>query len=596
MRLLKLSSNETSFRTVTFNRSGLSFVVGEKKSSDISNRNRTKTYNGVGKSLMFEILHFCLGSSANDVFAKYLPDWTFYLRVEVKDREHVIARNTIKANEIHLDEEKITLPQLRTWLLNATFEVPSGMKGLTFRSLISPFMRSGRAAYEKCEYADGGDVMNPYYALVRNAFLLGLDLNLAQDKHASRTRQTSLKKTMKQLESDPLFSELLSDDRGGIELANLRDEEKSLDADLKAFQVAKNYASIQQEADSLKKRYEAARRESVKNGEAIAQIDRSLSTNGDIDPDRVRTLYAEAKVAFPKLVQKQIDDVLNFQKELQSRRIYRLTADRQALVKSKKQIDGEIVAMSAEIQQRLQYLGTHVALDEYLAVSEQLNSLRGRIAKLEASEEQRKRVTTELLKIDRDLAEQAIKTDEYLGKAKPLVDEADRLFRRFARTLYGSRTSGLKIGNDTGDNTLRYQIQPHISSDAAEGINEAKIFCYDLMILTLGRGHDVEFLCHDSSLFSPVDHRQRFYMLQLADQMAKELGVQYIATLNEHDISSMRPTQSDEAAEFDRIFLPENVVLRLTDQSPKERLLGREIDMDYTLKWKKKAVEEEITV
>src|SRR5947209_5573621 len=109
MRLLRLSSNENSFRTVTFNRSGLSFVVGEKKSSDISHRNRTKTYNGVGKSLMFEILHFCLGSSPNEVFAKYLPEWTFYLSIEVDDREHVIARSTTNANEIYLDKEKVTM-------------------------------------------------------------------------------------------------------------------------------------------------------------------------------------------------------------------------------------------------------------------------------------------------------------------------------------------------------------------------------------------------------------------------------------------------------------------------------------------------------
>ena len=289
---------------------------------------------------------------------------------------------------------------------------------------------------------------------------------------------------------------------------------------------------------------------------------------------------------FPKRVLKTIEDVLKFQHDLQSRRIFRLTSDRQSLATSQKSIQADLEAIASQIEGRLQYLGTHVALDEYLAVSSQLSELRSQIAKLEASEEQRKKVTTELLKISRDLAEQAIKTDEYLGKAKPLIEEADKLFRRFARVLYGTRTSGLKIANDTGENTLRYQIQPHISGDAAEGINEAKIFCHDLMVLALGRGHSIEFLVHDSSLFSPVDHRQRFYMLQLADQICKELGVQYIATLNEHDISSMRPKNEVESKDFDRIFDAQNVVLRLTDQSPKERLLGLEIDMDYNRKVK----------
>jgi uncharacterized protein YydD (DUF2326 family) len=496
----------------------------------------------------------------------------------------VIARQTTRPNEVYFDSVKLSLPKLKQTLFEATFEVPADIKGLTFRSLLAPFIRSGRAAYERCEFADGGDMMNPYYALVRNAFLLGLDLNLVQQKYVSRSRQVSLKKTMKQLESDPLFAELLSDDRGGIELANLREQERALDADLKAFRVAKNYETIQEEANSLKRRLETLRRETIKNTEAIAQIERSLATSGDIDLERVRALYAEAKIAFPEHVQKSIDDVLNFQKELQSRRLFRLTFDRQTLVKQQKAMNAELEDISQQIEGRLQYLGTHVALDEYLAVSNQLNELRARIAKLEASEEQREKVKSELLRIDRDLAEQAIRTGDYLSKAKPLIDEADRMFRKFARALYGNRTSGLTVSNDTGDNTLRYQIHPHISSDAAEGINEAKIFCYDLMVLALGRGHNMSVLCHDSSLFSPVDHRQRFYMIQLADQMAKELGIQYIATLNEHDITSMRPSQEAEAVQFDRIFSDGNIVLRLTDQSPKERLLGVEIDMDYMLK------------
>ena len=60
MRLLKLSANVGSFRTVKFNRTGLSFVLAEQKAP---RTNRTKTYNGVGKSLMLAILDYCLGSN-----------------------------------------------------------------------------------------------------------------------------------------------------------------------------------------------------------------------------------------------------------------------------------------------------------------------------------------------------------------------------------------------------------------------------------------------------------------------------------------------------------------------------------------------------
>ena len=90
MRLLKLSANVPSFRTVTFNRSGLSFVVGAQKNAGDTPRNRTKTYNGVGKSLMIEVLHFCLGSNANEAFKKHLGGWTFELAIEIEQRVPVL--------------------------------------------------------------------------------------------------------------------------------------------------------------------------------------------------------------------------------------------------------------------------------------------------------------------------------------------------------------------------------------------------------------------------------------------------------------------------------------------------------------------------
>jgi hypothetical protein len=54
--------------------------------------------------------------------------------------------------------------------------------------------------------------------------------------------------------------------------------------------------------------------------------------------------------------------------------------------------------------------------------------------------------------------------------------------------------------------------------------------------------------------------------------------------LNEHDVTSMRPAEPELQAAFDRIFREESIVLKLTDQSPRDRLLGIEIDMDYSAK------------
>ena len=57
MYLIELSSNKPSFKTIKF-KEGLNFIIGGMSSEQ---KNKKSTYNGVGKSLMIKIIHFCLG-------------------------------------------------------------------------------------------------------------------------------------------------------------------------------------------------------------------------------------------------------------------------------------------------------------------------------------------------------------------------------------------------------------------------------------------------------------------------------------------------------------------------------------------------------
>lgn len=578
MRLLNLSANKDSFRPVAFNRTGLSLVVAEQRSP---RSNRTKTYNGVGKSLMIKLLHFCLGSNPVKAFTHHLGGWVFYLKVEIDGREHTIARSTDKQREALLDGERIGLDDLRKALEEACFQFPREIPHLSFRSLIQRFLRSGRDAYSSFFFADPSEMKKPYEAMLRNAFLLGLDLHLAKAKFDYRKRKLTLQETMRQLENDPIFADVYAQDTVDIQLLALREQADKLRRDLQVFRVAEDYHAIEQEANQIKRVLDRLRRESVKMEEAITQIDRSLQTRADLPRQRVFDLYAEAERALPEMVKRRIDDVLEFQKELQTRRVFRLTKERQDLDRQRKEIVEQIATESSRLDEKLRFLSTHRALDEYVAVSNELAELLQRIGKLEESKSLGERVSRELRRIDRDLADQAIATDEYLQRAEPLIAEATASFRDFARELYGSRPSGLSVGNDGGDNQQRYKIDAHITADAAEGINEAKIFCYDMTVLRLRRGHRVEFLGHDSTLFGPVDPRQRLSMFRIANRLGNDLGTQYIATLNLHDITSVSGQTDLAPDEFERLFGGTSVVLRLADDSPRNKLLGVDVDMNY---------------
>ena len=60
MRLVSLTANQPSFKPVRFNKTGVSFIVASQK--DRANSDTHTTYNGVGKSLLVSLVHFCLGA------------------------------------------------------------------------------------------------------------------------------------------------------------------------------------------------------------------------------------------------------------------------------------------------------------------------------------------------------------------------------------------------------------------------------------------------------------------------------------------------------------------------------------------------------
>ena len=576
MRLIELSANKSTFLPVTFNKTGLSLVVAEQRSQKAS-----ETYNGVGKTLLLELLHYCLGSGKILAFEQHLKGWVFALTIEIAGVEHTVSRSADEPSAISLDGEELTLKKLKEFLESAVLETESPIPWLSFRSVVPRFIRSGKSAYTEFRYASEGESKQPYGAMLRSAFLLGLDIEPAQKKFELRKREKSLNETMRQLQDEPIFAELLAEDTFEIELLALREQEVSLQDDLRAFQVAEDYHEIEHEANRIKRRLDSHRRKTVKLTEAIGQIGRSLETKGELPVERVIGLYREAQAALTDAVQRRIEDVVAFQKELQQKRVHRLSQERQRLNAELRREKEVVDSLSIELNQKLGYLSEHRALDEYVAVNHKLSEVRQRIAKVESGRALREAVDKELKRITLDLAVENIRTDEYLTSIKPLTEEAAVMFRSFARELYGTTPSGLLIDSDSGDNQLRYRIDAHIASDASEGINEAKIFCFDMVILSLKRGHRMQFQVHDSTLFSPVDPRQRLQMFRIADRVCHEQGFQYIATLNSHDVGSIQQQTAIEQEEFDSLFGDNNVVLRLTDESPATKLLGIEVDMNY---------------
>jgi uncharacterized protein YydD (DUF2326 family) len=234
--------------------------------------------------------------------------------------------------------------------------------------------------------------------------------------------------------------------------------------------------------------------------------------------------------------------------------------------------------LNDELDDKLRFLNEHGALGELLSLSERANDVRSKLQRLLDYKGLRKKYKDRAAELQVELAASNVKGQRYLDENQPLVGAAEEMFRQVTRRIYSEKKSGLTIENDTGGNQTRFKIEAKILSDASDGINEAKIFAYDVMIASLKRNNSVEFLCHDSRLFSDIDPRQRAEIFRIAEEHSAQYGFQYIATVNQDQLEAIRPLMSPD--EYQRI-IGSRVVLELNDESPADRLLGREIDINY---------------
>jgi uncharacterized protein YydD (DUF2326 family) len=146
-----------------------------------------------------------------------------------------------------------------------------------------------------------------------------------------------------------------------------------------------------------------------------------------------------------------------------------------------------------------------------------------------------------------------------------------------AKRFYPKAPAGISLKNNEGENQIRFDMDIRIQNDASDGINEVRLFCFDMTLL-LAKSHKVNFLVHDSRLFSDIDPRQRAVLFKTAHELTKSAGLQYIATLNEDQIESMGDQfTTDELVSI----IEESITVRLKDDSAESKLLGIQVDLQY---------------
>jgi uncharacterized protein YydD (DUF2326 family) len=572
MRLISLAASEPTFKTIFFNKTGASFILAKQDNPEQSDK--SKTYNGVGKSLLVSLIDFCLGTKTGSKITKSLqltlPDWHFILDVEIGNRSYTIVRHTNIPKYIDLNDEELTLNDFCSKLEKLCFDIPPKFQYLSFRSLLPFFIRPSKQSY--ISYDDPTKAGTPYQKQLYNAFLLGLDVTFSQTKMLLKKQIDDTEKLYKNIKNDPILKQFFEGYKdSSLALADLNEKIETLELDLQKFEVADDYYQIKQEADAVKNNLDKTQNKIKLRSINIDSINQSLKISSDVNRNDIQKIYDESKLVFHSDVEKKLIDLEKFYQDLTINRTKRLQSQKHEIISELKELEAQFTNLKEELDSHMKFLNAHQALDVFTKMSSRLAEFQQNREKLQGYEKLQHDYEQKKTSLKKEMILQSEETSTYLDQVKNDINEIMEDFRVLVKRFYPNALAGITVRNNDNKNQIRYDIEAKIQSDSSDGINSVKLFCYDLTLLTHGSNHFMDFMFHDSRLFSDIDEVHCNVLFEIVK--TKFTDKQYIASINQNQLNALSPDMQK--------FVNDHLVRELTDDSDGGKLLGITVELEY---------------
>ena len=402
--------------------------------------------------------------------------------------------------------------------------------------------------------------------------MLGLDITLSETKMRLKKQIDETYKLHKNIQNDPILKQFFKGYKdSSLALADLNDGIKKLEVDLQKFEVADDYYHIKQEANAVKNKLDNIQNTIKLRNINIANINKSLEINPDIKRNDIKNIYNESKLVFQLKIEKQLIELEKFYDDLTINRTKRLQQQKHKITKELKELEQRFTHLKTSLDDHMKYLNAHQALDVFTKMSHRLAELRQRREKLQSYEKLQHDYEQKKIALKKDMILQSEETSLYLDQVKTDINKIMEYFRLLVKRFYPQALAGITVHNNDGKNQIRYNIEAKIQSDSSDGINSVKLFCYDITLLMRGSHHAMQFVFHDSRLFSDIDEVHCNELFKIVND--KFTDHQYIASINQNQLNAL--------SEDVQNFVKENIVQELTDDSDSGKLLGITVELEY---------------
>jgi uncharacterized protein YydD (DUF2326 family) len=549
MRLIQLTSSDSRFQTLNFDR-GLNIIVGQKLNSD-----KKETSNGIGKSLSLICIDFMLGKGSQSKIVKRLKD--------VLKKEAIILSLSFEHNnivyevkrdhkQIWVNDKEYTKESKYIDFLNTLVSVD-----FSFREIFSRFFRTDKDSYSDAIY-QVTTKEKAYKNNKINAFLLQLNLEFLNKKRELKEKSDRLKSLIREL---GVLQKGIDKERE----FEISERLTKIENDLESFEIAEDFNDLKEEADRLTEKIQkisnqiAILSREIRNKQRVIEVNRQ----SDIDIEKLKNMYAEASFFLGEDVLNHIDAVKEFHNTLFENRKKRALKDITSNKKKLQVLEEETTILDKRRGQIFGYLENKGALAEYHSLSKEKEYLYEQLNDMQSKAKLLKELKREQADIKLEIDKFKIELIDLEDSLKEHIRFLGRAFRDISEEFYRDKPGFLDIEIIEHFRTDKlYKIEPEIKADGSDGINEMKIFIYDMLVYKLNKNL-IGLIGHDNRLFDMVDERQ------IAESFL------YTSKNVDQYICSISDTKFKEAKKHSNIDLDDFIIMNLSEN---KKLFGFDFD------------------
>ncbi|MDA9818068.1 DUF2326 domain-containing protein [Flavobacteriaceae bacterium] len=553
MFLRKLYSEPKGLFDEIIFKDGVNFIFAKKDGP------AKKSLNGVGKSLLLNLIDYCLLSSETKHIKSAkdnnsLNNYKVVLEFEVANKFYIIKRSFSDPNkdiDFGIKGENLTSysntkkdKKLSHILCDIIFQNPDyvGTYSNKWLRQLIPFFIKSQSSKERVNFKDPikylHDSSSELKLIPFHLFLLGINNDLFHQNLLVTQDIKSKDSALKEIKDFVRNSYKLEDtSQAENEIHKLKSQVDLYEKNISAFKLADQYKDTEKNSNEITSRIKELLYHNFSDKNKVSSYESSFQINDEINTNKIKSMYKDLNTLLAGNIKKTLDEAIKFRKNLAKSREEFLQSEIDTIKDSIKSREQEINNLEEERATLFRFLGAKEAIKDLSSAYLELSKKREKLNDLESKTKLHRDMQVELDALEAKSSIIYSDISEFCVNSGDVITKIRNVFFEIHNAIYVNSTddSGFVFeANKKKDSKVNIGIS--LSHDLSYGKNKGRTLIYDLTVLFYeiqNKINSPRFLIHDG-IFDGMDKAHFVHLYEFLEKKSTEGSkYQYIITLNE---------------------------------------------------------------